>query len=445
MDRSSKVLLSLAIIISIAPASTGISLFGTLDASSYTGTDQNEGLNLVDNGTELYLANGAYTAPSDIIHWRLSDPYNLSSATHIETVSVKSTADNLRGFDINPEGTKFWIMEATSNDIHEFDLSTAYDISSKSKCCKYYVGSQTTSPRRLDVKSPVDKFWMAPGNPVYEYSSGGSSVSGGSYTSTTYNFDNDGFNGEMDWGENGNKLFLYDFNSGTTGIFTASNAFDIGTVSYDNTNYSTGSEVSGRGDINLVDSDNRIYAVGTSDIINHFSISTNNAEPTIDIESPNNVNKNPSGGVELEVNVSEPTNEKMNVTFYDASDDSEIGKIENVNNGTYSTTWTGLIIDKTYNWYANVTDGSNTVKSPTSTFTTIDITLNWNDNSDNEDGFKIYSNATGTLQQVATAPADSISKTVYNPGLEFGKNTTYKISAYNQYGESDKVKGYITP
>ena len=151
--------------------------------------------------------------------------------------------------------------------------------------------------------------------------------------------------------------------------------------------------------------------------------------------------KRPDINVKSETTISQ----NMNISFYDDSDQSLIDRKENVSGGIYRTTWTGLSEDQTYNWYANVTDGSSTNQSNTASFTTISITLNWNDQSNNEDGFNIYSNASGDMQQVAEVGADTESATVYNNGLEFNKNTTYEIAAYNQYGESSRVKGYVVP
>lgn len=169
-----------------------------------------------------------------------------------------------------------------------------------------------------------------------------------------------------------------------------------------------------------------------------------NNQPIADVQSPDGTNLDPNS-VELEAKALEPEDENMNITFYNATDHTKIEKKENVNNGTYTTTWTGLSEDQTYNWYANVTDGTNTVQSNPATFTTIDITLNWNDQSNNENGFKIYSNASGTLKQIKKVGKDTESTTAYNTGLEFNKNTTYEVAAYNQYGESNRIKGFISP
>lgn len=62
------------------------------------------------------------------------------------------------------------------------------------------------------------------------------------------------------------------------------------------------------------------------------------------------------------------------------------------------------------------------------------VTLNWTDNANNEDGYKIYFGpAGGTLSLVATIPANSTTYTV--TGLTRKTFYDFKICAYNTYGE----------
>ena len=63
------------------------------------------------------------------------------------------------------------------------------------------------------------------------------------------------------------------------------------------------------------------------------------------------------------------------------------------------------------------------------------ITLNWTDNADNEDGFKIYRGTTSTnLSLIATVGANTTS--YVNSGLSRKTTYYYKVCAYNTYGES---------
>ncbi|MEF8873213.1 MAG: CARDB domain-containing protein [Candidatus Thermoplasmatota archaeon] len=74
---------------------------------------------------------------------------------------------------------------------------------------------------------------------------------------------------------------------------------------------------------------------------------------------------------EMSVLVGHDKDKNMDVTFYDASDDSEIGFAENVSSIDYAqTTWDGLNSGTTYEWYAVADDGVNTYESEVWSFTT---------------------------------------------------------------------------
>ncbi|MBD3227437.1 MAG: PKD domain-containing protein, partial [Candidatus Lokiarchaeota archaeon] len=79
------------------------------------------------------------------------------------------------------------------------------------------------------------------------------------------------------------------------------------------------------------------------------------------------VGLNPS----LKVYVSDPNNDILNVSFYNADDDSLIGKKYNISSdGNTSIIWNGLSHDTTYNWYVIVNDSSLINQSETWSFTT---------------------------------------------------------------------------
>ncbi|PTD94417.1 hypothetical protein C9439_02555 [archaeon SCG-AAA382B04] len=64
----------------------------------------------------------------------------------------------------------------------------------------------------------------------------------------------------------------------------------------------------------------------------------------------------------------------MNVTFYDASDDSQIGTTQTgiADGGTASVPWSDLEEETTYSWYAVADDGEYMTPSDTWSFTVKD-------------------------------------------------------------------------
>ncbi|MCK5261245.1 MAG: DUF2341 domain-containing protein, partial [Thermoplasmatales archaeon] len=74
----------------------------------------------------------------------------------------------------------------------------------------------------------------------------------------------------------------------------------------------------------------------------------------------------------LSVLVTDPDNDTMNVSFYDASDDSLIGFDNDVSNGSRAEVpWSGLQYNTTYSWYAIANDSIIENRSDNWTFTTI--------------------------------------------------------------------------
>ncbi|MEF8835300.1 MAG: S8 family serine peptidase [Candidatus Thermoplasmatota archaeon] len=79
--------------------------------------------------------------------------------------------------------------------------------------------------------------------------------------------------------------------------------------------------------------------------------------------------------VELSVYVEHEDGDSMDVSFYDASDDSLIGTDNNVANGSRAyQMWEDLDYGTTYQWYAIADDGTQTVTSDTWSFTTEEAT-----------------------------------------------------------------------
>ncbi|MBS3781782.1 MAG: hypothetical protein KGY66_06470 [Candidatus Thermoplasmatota archaeon] len=61
----------------------------------------------------------------------------------------------------------------------------------------------------------------------------------------------------------------------------------------------------------------------------------------------------------LEVNITHLEGKQMNVTFYNATDDVEIGNVTYVEDGLHNVTWENLEYGTEYMWYVNVTEANN--------------------------------------------------------------------------------------
>ena len=113
-----------------------------------------------------------------------------------------------------------------------------------------------------------------------------------------------------------------------------------------------------------------------------WSFTTETVAPNNPLDTPTNpVPADEATGIcispTLNVDISDPDGDAMDVIFYDASDDSVIDTDTNVPSGSKATvTWSGLAYETTYNWYAKADDGKDITQSAIWSFTTETVAPN---------------------------------------------------------------------
>jgi len=203
------------------------------------------------------------------------------------------------------------------------------------------------------------------------------------------------------------------------------------------------------------------------DIENIFSV---RAEKVLDGEPfkptdpiPENNSVNVSINPALSVFVTDPDNDSMNVTFYNATDDVVIDIASNVTNGTRAEgTWPDLEYNITYSWYAVANDSIYENRSDTWTFTTmqenhppyepnnpapenettnvsIETNLNWMGGDPDPGDTVQYDIHFGTTSPPPLLESNH-SDTIYDIPYDLDYHTVYfwKIVAWDSYGASNK-------
>ncbi len=150
----------------------------------------------------------------------------------------------------------------------------------------------------------------------------------------------------------------------------------------------------------------------------------------------------------LNVTADHGENKTMNVTFYNASNNTEICNKTNIPNGTDVTCeWNYLENDETYTWYVNSTDGTNTVKSDEWNFTTNNppsITLEHPENG--EDGISTSPELNASVEDPEN---DTMNVTFYDSddneiGIDTGLNSGEEASVeWSSLGNGNTYEWYV--
>ena len=75
---------------------------------------------------------------------------------------------------------------------------------------------------------------------------------------------------------------------------------------------------------------------------------------------------------------------------------------------------------------------------------TMTVSLSWNDESNGENGFNIYTNASGNYQNIGSVGENTESFSYSGQELSAGQYTCFNITSYNSYGESTPLHGCDT-
>ncbi len=127
------------------------------------------GLSFKPDGTKMYVAGNS----SDAVHeYSLSTAWDVSTASYSQSFSVSAQDTQTSGLFFKPDGTKMFVTATNGDEVNMYTLSTAWDISTASYTSRAAVGSQDIAPNGLSFNSDGTKmFVIGSGNDsVYEYS-----------------------------------------------------------------------------------------------------------------------------------------------------------------------------------------------------------------------------------------------------------------------------------
>ena len=120
------------------------------------------------DGTKMFVLG---SNDDEVNEYTLSTGFDVSTASHERTLDVTSEDTEPMGLAFNSNGTKMYVAGWTDDDINEYTLSTAWDISTASFVDSFSVGSEGTDPAALAFSSDGSKLFVVgdTGDDVNEY------------------------------------------------------------------------------------------------------------------------------------------------------------------------------------------------------------------------------------------------------------------------------------
>jgi sugar lactone lactonase YvrE len=212
---------------------------------------------------------------------RLPVGFALSSAVYDSvSFSVASQSTASYGLTFNNDGTKMYVVNAATEIIYQYSLSTAYDISTASyDSVSFNAASQVNLLVDITFNNDGTKMYLigTDADTVFQYSLSTA------FNISTASYDNKSFNAasqeattfSITFNSDGTKMYIMGIAGDDINQYTLSTAFDVSTASFDNVTFSVGSQDTYPVDLVLNASGTKMLVLGvTGDSVYQYSLST---------------------------------------------------------------------------------------------------------------------------------------------------------------------------
>ena len=242
------------------------------------GSDESspDGLSFSRYGTKIYVTGWG---GDEINQYTLSTAWDISTASHDGTFSISAQEGTARGGQISADGTKFYVLGSDNNTIYQYTLSTAWDITSALYASKSLsVSSQDTISTDLWFKPDGTKVFIigASSDSIHSYTlSTAWDISTGSYDSKSLSVSSQdiaplGFSLSND----GTQILMVGTVTDTLYQYDLSTAWDLSTGSYASKSFNTDMAFSNPASVFIRPDNSNIYMLWqATDVIRQYSFS----------------------------------------------------------------------------------------------------------------------------------------------------------------------------
>ena len=237
-----------------------------------------QGLFFKPDGLKMYVIG---STGDSVYEYDLSTAWDVSTASYLQNFSVAATETFAVAVFFKPDGLKMYIIGSTTDSIYQYDLSTAWNVSTASysyPTTEYLsIASQEFSPSGVFFKPDGLKMYVTgyTGDDVNEYNlSTAWAIGTASYSQNFSVVAQDTFPTDLFFKPDGLKMYILGATGDKVYEYNLSTAWDISTASYLQ-NFSVASQETSPSGVFFKPDGLKMYVIGTSgDDVNEYNLST---------------------------------------------------------------------------------------------------------------------------------------------------------------------------
>jgi hypothetical protein len=121
------------------------------------------------DGLKMYVC-GNFTGGDGVAEYNLNTAWDISSSSFVHSFSTLADGNTIKGVFFKPDGTKMYVVSDTDDEVNEYNLSSAWDVSSASYFQRKSISAQTTAPSDIFIKPDGTRMYITDVTDVmYEY------------------------------------------------------------------------------------------------------------------------------------------------------------------------------------------------------------------------------------------------------------------------------------
>ena len=200
-----------------------------------------------------------------------------AAATFVDSFSVVTQENNPTGLTFNNDGTKMFVSGNAGNDVGEYSLTTAFDVSTATFVDRFEVVNEDNNPSGVAFNNDGTKMFVTgfTGDNVYEYT-----LSTGFDLTSTVSFV-DSFDvsthetapGGLTFNNEGTKMFVVGEDAKKVNEYTLTTPFDVSSASFVDS-FDVRNEVWRPRDVTFNNDGTKMFVVGNSNEVDEFKLST---------------------------------------------------------------------------------------------------------------------------------------------------------------------------
>ena len=271
----------------IAP-NTGIAGWNYSDKFKSITTEETAptGLFLSPDGLNMYVCG---STGDDVNQYTLSTAFDVSTASFVRLFSVAAQDTTPSDIFFKPDGLTMFILGDTNNGVFQYTLTSAFDISTATYASKAFsVTSQETTPVGLWFKSDGTVMYVigTANDTVFQYTLGTAwDVSTASYANISFNVQTqEGTPNQVNLSADGLKMWILGATGDDITQYALGTAFNVSTAVFENSFYVGFQDNNPQGLFIDSTAANRVYFVGTTnDTVFQYNTATNSISAVTDV------------------------------------------------------------------------------------------------------------------------------------------------------------------